>query len=76
MLAAEAALGRAIAERDAGDGADLEETLARIDREIHEHVAQRARASAVRDRRTPVLGRALAAVQAELWRGKPPIMAF
>jgi hypothetical protein len=76
VLAAEAALGRAVAERDAVDGADMEETLARIDREIYEHVAQRARASAVRDRRTPVLGRALAAVQDELWRGKPPIMAF
>jgi hypothetical protein len=76
VLAAEASLGRAAAERDAVEGADLDESLARIDREIRDHTVQRARASAVRDRRAPGIGRALAAVQAELDRGKPTIMAF
>jgi hypothetical protein len=67
-LAAEASLGRTAAERDAVEAADLDEVLARIDREMREHTVQRARASAVRDRRAPGIGRALAAVQAELDR--------
>ena len=66
VLAAEASLGRAAAERDAVDGADMDEALARIDREIREHAVQRARAGAVRDRRAPVIARALAALRDEL----------
>jgi transposase len=76
VLAAEASLGRSAAERDAVEAADMDEALARIDRDIREYMVQRARAGAVRDRRAPGIGRALAAVQAELDRSKPPIMAF
>ncbi|WP_319436058.1 hypothetical protein [Mycobacterium sp. RTGN5] len=76
VLAAEASQGRAAAEHDAVASADRDEALARIDREMREHTVQRARASAVRDRHAPGIGRALVAVQAELDRSKPPIMAF
>jgi hypothetical protein len=66
VLAAEAALGRAGAERDAAEGADTEEVVARIDREIREHGVQRARAATIRDRRVPVIEKALAAVRVDL----------
>jgi hypothetical protein len=66
VLAAEASLGRASAERAAAEGADIEEAVARIDREIREHGVQRARAAAIRDRRVPVIEKALAAVRADL----------
>ncbi|OYN81108.1 hypothetical protein [Mycolicibacterium sphagni] len=59
VLAAEASMGRAGAERDAVDGADMEDAVARIDAEIREQTVRRARAAAVRDR-------AVAAVRAEL----------
>jgi hypothetical protein len=66
VLAAEASLGRAAAERDAVEGADMEETLARIDREIREYGVQRARAAAIRDRRAPAIERALVALREEM----------
>jgi hypothetical protein len=66
VLAAEAALGRAAAERDAIDGAELDEAVARIDREIREHGVQRTRAAAVRDRHVPAITRALSVVRANL----------
>nr|WP_221220124.1 hypothetical protein [Mycolicibacterium sp. BK634] len=68
VLAAEASLGRAVAERDAVEHAGMDESVTRIDREIREHGMQRARASAVRDRQVPVIERALRAVRAELDR--------
>jgi hypothetical protein len=66
VLAAEASLGRAAAERDVGAAAELDEAVARIDREIREHGMQRTRSAAVRDRRAPAIARALAAVRADL----------
>ncbi|WP_179476008.1 hypothetical protein [Mycolicibacterium vinylchloridicum] len=66
VLAAEASLSRATAERDAVERADTEESVARIDREIREHGVQRARAAAIRDRRVPVIENALASVRADL----------
>jgi hypothetical protein len=66
VLAAEASLGRAAAERDAVEGAHMEETLARIDREIREYGVQRARAAAIRDRRAPAIERALVALREEM----------
>jgi hypothetical protein len=66
VLAAEASLGRAAAERDAVEGADLEETVARIDRKIREHGVQRARAAAIRDQRAPAIERALVALREEM----------
>jgi len=66
MLAAESALAVAAAERDSEDSARVDETVAAIDREIHQHATARSRAAAERDLRTPVLARALAVVRAEL----------
>jgi len=66
MLAAESALGVSAAERDSRDSARLDQTLAGIDREIHQHATARARAVAERDLRMPAIGRALAVVRAEL----------
>ncbi|BBY63681.1 hypothetical protein [Mycolicibacterium helvum] len=68
VLAAEASLGRAAAERDAVEGAAIEEVVARIDAEIRAHRVQRARAAAIRDRRAPAIDRALLVVRAELNR--------
>ncbi len=68
VLAAEAALGRAAAERDAADSARADDVVAGIDRQIREHTIAGARAGAVRDRQAPVLMRALAAVRGELDR--------
>jgi len=68
VLAAEAAWGRAAAERDALEGAHMEEAIARIDRDIREYGVQRARAAAIRDRRAPAIESALIAVRAELNR--------
>ncbi|BBX10565.1 hypothetical protein [Mycolicibacterium aichiense] len=66
VLAAEASLGGAAAERDAADHARTEDTIARIDREIREHATAGARAAAARDRHVPVIESALAAVREEL----------
>ena len=66
VLGAEASLGRAAAERDAADRARTEDTIARIDREIREHVTAGARAVVLRDRQSPAIERALAAVRDEL----------
>ena len=66
MLAAESALGVSAAERDSRDSARLDQTLAGIDREIHQHATARARAVAERDLRMPAIARALAVVRAEL----------
>ncbi|SBS76791.1 conserved hypothetical protein [uncultured Mycobacterium sp.] len=66
MLAAEASMGRALAERDAVEGADIEEIVARIDREIREYGVQRARAVAIRDRRASVIEGALVALREEM----------
>ncbi|BBY58703.1 hypothetical protein [Mycolicibacterium sarraceniae] len=69
VLAAEASWGRAAAERDAVDGVDMEETVARIDAGIRAQTVRLARAAAARER-------AVAAVRDEFDRGKPPIVAF
>ncbi len=66
VLAAESALSRSAAERDAVEGTRAEESVARIDREIREHTAARARALAARDQRAPTIIRALSVVRAEL----------
>lgn len=66
MLAAESALGLTAAERDSQDSARVDQTVAAIDRQIHQHAAARARAVAERDLRMPALARALAVVRAEL----------
>ena len=66
MLAAESALGVAAAERDSVDSARVDQTVAAIDREMHQHATARARAVAERDLRVPALARALAVVRAEL----------
>ena len=66
MLVAESALGVAAAERDSTDSAQLDRTVAAIDREIHQYAASGARAVAERDRRMPAITRALAVVRAEL----------
>ncbi|TGD89864.1 hypothetical protein BayCH28_04560 [Mycolicibacterium sp. CH28] len=66
VLAAESALSRAAAERDAVAGTRAEETVARIDREIREHTAARARAVATREQVAPTIARALSVVRAEL----------
>lgn len=66
VLGAEASLGRAAAERDAADRARIEDTVARIDREIREYATAGARAAALRDRQAPAIERALAAVRDEL----------
>lgn len=66
VVLAEAVLGRATAERDAADSAEMEETVARIDREIREQGAQLARDSAIRQRGVPVIESGLVAVDANL----------
>ncbi|WP_431234637.1 hypothetical protein ACQ856_08865 [Mycolicibacterium psychrotolerans] len=66
VLGAEASLGRAAAERDAADRALTEDTVARIDREIREHVTAGARAVAARDRQVPVIESALVVLREEL----------
>jgi hypothetical protein len=66
MLAAESALGLAAAERDSEDSARVDQTVAGIDREIHQHATARARAVVERDLRMPAIARALAVVRAEL----------
>ncbi len=68
VLAAETALGRAAAERDAAESARADDVVARIDRQIREHLLAGARAGAVRDRQAPVILRALAEVRDELHR--------
>ena len=66
MPAAESALAVAAAERDSEDSARVDQTVAAIDRNIHQHATARARAVAERDLRMPALARALAAVRAAL----------
>ena len=66
MLAAESALSVAAAERDIEDGARADQTVAAVDREIHQHATARARAVTERDLRMPAIARALAVVRAEL----------
>jgi hypothetical protein len=66
MLVAESGLSVAAAERDSEDSARADQTVAAIDREIHQHATARARAAAERDLRMPALARGLAAVRAEL----------
>jgi hypothetical protein len=66
MLAAQSALGVAAAQRDSEDSARMDQTVAAVDREIHQHASARARAEAERDLRMPALTRALAVVRAEL----------
>ncbi|MCX2931864.1 hypothetical protein ORI20_16400 [Mycobacterium sp. CVI_P3] len=76
VLAAEAAVGRAAAERDAVASAEFDDAVARIDREIRAHMAQRTRAAAVRDRRGEAILRALTAVRRRIQAMKRPIVAF
>ncbi|WP_328350056.1 hypothetical protein OG976_14760 [Mycobacterium sp. NBC_00419] len=66
VLAAEAVLSSAAAERDAGDAAAQEKTVAAMDREIREHALARAHATTERDKRLPVIRRAIDVVTAEL----------
>ena len=66
VLAAESALGIAVAERDAAENARVEQAVVAIDREIHQHATGRARALAERDLRMPVITRALAIVRSGL----------
>lgn len=66
VLAAESALAAAVSERDAADGATVDDEVAVVDRELREHALARARAVAVRDREVPAIERALEAVRAEL----------
>ncbi|KAA0111444.1 hypothetical protein [Mycolicibacterium sp. P1-5] len=66
VLAAEASLGRSVAERDAADSARTEDSVARLDGEVRNHAIARSRAMADRDRQGPVIARALTAVRDEL----------
>jgi hypothetical protein len=66
VVAAEASLGRSVAERDAADRARTEDLVTRIDQETRHHAVAATRAMAVRDREGPVIARALRAVRDEL----------
>ncbi|WP_445168077.1 hypothetical protein ACTXG7_01345 [Mycolicibacterium sp. Dal123E01] len=66
VLAAEATLGRAAAERDVAESAEMEEIVARIDREIRKQSAERARAAAIRDRQVSVIESGRAAGRTDL----------
>lgn len=66
VLAAEAVLSSAAAERDARDAAAYDKTVAAVEREIREHAVARAHATTERDKRLPVIARAIAVVTTEL----------
>jgi hypothetical protein len=66
VLAAEAALTSEQATRDEHAAAAAADRVAKIDAEIRQHAIAAARAVTLRDRRLPVLQKAIEAVQAEL----------
>jgi hypothetical protein len=67
VLAAETALTSELATRDELESATAAERVAKIDAELHEHAIATARATTVRDRRLPLLQKAIEAVRAELY---------
>jgi hypothetical protein len=67
VLAAETALTSELVARDEAESATAADRVAEIDAELREHAIATARAAAVRDRRLPVLQRALDAVRRELY---------
>jgi hypothetical protein len=67
VAAAETALTAELTQRDEADGREAAERVADIDAELREHAAATAKAVVVRDRRLPLLRRALDAVGAELY---------
>lgn len=69
VLAAESALGAALAEQDETETARVKDDVAAIDTELREHAVAAARATAQRDREMPTLQAALDAVRNEL--GQP-----
>jgi hypothetical protein len=66
VLAAETALTSELATRDELESATAADRVAKIDAELHEHAIATARATTVRDRRLPLLQKAIEAVRAEL----------
>ncbi|WP_396917484.1 hypothetical protein [Mycolicibacterium sp.] len=72
VLAAETALTSELAARDEAEGAAAAERVAAIDAELREHAIATARAAAQRDRRIPVLQRALDAVRDDLYASSGP----
>ncbi|SRX92632.1 hypothetical protein [Rhodococcus jostii RHA1] [Mycobacterium shimoidei] len=71
VLAAESALGAALADQDETEAARVKHDVAAIDAELREHAVAAARATAQRDREMPTLQAALAAVRSEL--GQPGV---
>lgn len=69
VLAAEAVLSTAAAQRDAEQAAEVDKAVAAVDREIRAHTLARAQAVAERDQRRPVIERAAGVVAAELSAG-------
>jgi hypothetical protein len=67
VLAAETELTSDLAERDEREGATAAERVAEIDAELREHAVATAKAAVVRDRRLPMLQKAMEAVHAELY---------
>jgi hypothetical protein len=67
VLAAETALTSELAARDELESATAADRVAKIDAELHEHAIAAARAATVRDRRLPLLQKAIEAVRAELY---------
>jgi hypothetical protein len=67
VLAAETELTSDLAARDEVEGATAAERVAEIDAELREHALATAKAAVVRDRRLPLLQKALDAVHADLY---------
>jgi hypothetical protein len=67
VLAAETALTSDLVARDEVESATAADRVAEIDAELREHAAATAKAAVVRDRRLPLLQKALDAVHAELY---------
>jgi predicted lipid-binding transport protein (Tim44 family) len=67
VLAAETALTSEMAARDEVESAAAADRVAEVDAELREHAVASAKAVAVRDRRVPLLHKALDAVRAELY---------
>ena len=70
VLAAEAVLTADVARRDEADAEVTAGQVAEIDAELREHAVATARAAALRDRRVPLLQKALDTVRAELAGGR------
>jgi hypothetical protein len=67
VLAAETALTSELTTRDELEGATAADRVAKIDAELREHAIATARAATLRDRRLPLLQKAIEAVRAELY---------